>query len=55
VHFNDFIVLEVMNIYLLQLIEDQKISLYQPNIALLSGTWDHINVFPTFDNYIGTV
>jgi UDP-N-acetylmuramate: L-alanyl-gamma-D-glutamyl-meso-diaminopimelate ligase len=27
--------------------------LYQPNIALLSGiAWDHINVFPTFDNYV---
>ncbi|MEP2238482.1 MAG: Mur ligase family protein, partial [Maribacter sp.] len=24
-----------------------------PNIALLSGiAWDHINVFPTFDNYV---
>jgi UDP-N-acetylmuramate: L-alanyl-gamma-D-glutamyl-meso-diaminopimelate ligase len=27
--------------------------LYKPNIALLSGiAWDHINVFPTFDNYV---
>jgi UDP-N-acetylmuramate: L-alanyl-gamma-D-glutamyl-meso-diaminopimelate ligase len=27
--------------------------LYQPNIALLSGiAWDHINVFPTFENYV---
>jgi UDP-N-acetylmuramate: L-alanyl-gamma-D-glutamyl-meso-diaminopimelate ligase len=27
--------------------------LYQPNIALLSGiAWDHINVFPTFGNYV---
>ena len=27
--------------------------MYQPNIALLSGiAWDHINVFPTFDNYV---
>jgi UDP-N-acetylmuramate: L-alanyl-gamma-D-glutamyl-meso-diaminopimelate ligase len=26
--------------------------LYKPNIALLSGiAWDHINVFPTFENY----
>ena len=25
---------------------------YKPNIALLSGiAWDHINVFPTFENY----
>ncbi|MDM1501638.1 peptidoglycan synthetase [Myroides marinus] len=30
-----------------------KFHIYQPNIALLSGiAWDHINVFPTFDNYI---
>jgi UDP-N-acetylmuramate: L-alanyl-gamma-D-glutamyl-meso-diaminopimelate ligase len=30
-----------------------KFHLYMPEIALLSGiAWDHINVFPTFDNYI---
>ena len=30
-----------------------KFHLYHPNIALLSGiAWDHINVFPTFENYI---
>lgn len=30
-----------------------KFLLYQPNIALISGiAWDHINVFPTFDNYV---
>ncbi len=30
-----------------------KFHLYHPNIALLSGVaWDHINVFPTFDNYV---
>jgi len=30
-----------------------KFHLYQPNIALISGiAWDHINVFPTFENYI---
>ena len=30
-----------------------KFHIYQPNIALLSGiAWDHINVFPTFDNYV---
>ena len=29
-----------------------KFHVYQPNIALLSGiAWDHINVFPTFENY----
>ena len=30
-----------------------KFHLYEPNIALLSGiAWDHINVFPTFENYV---
>lgn len=30
-----------------------KFHLYNPNIALLSGiAWDHINVFPTFENYV---
>lgn len=30
-----------------------KFHLYHPDIALLSGiAWDHINVFPTFDNYV---
>ena len=30
-----------------------KFHLYKPDIALLSGVaWDHINVFPTFDNYV---
>ncbi|MDR0789238.1 MAG: Mur ligase domain-containing protein [Bacteroidales bacterium] len=30
-----------------------KFHLYNPTIALISGiAWDHINVFPTFDNYI---
>jgi UDP-N-acetylmuramate: L-alanyl-gamma-D-glutamyl-meso-diaminopimelate ligase len=30
-----------------------KFHLYKPHIALLSGiAWDHINVFPTFGNYI---
>ncbi len=29
-----------------------KFHLYHPNIAVLSGiAWDHINVFPTFENY----
>ena len=29
-----------------------KFHLYHPNIAILSGiAWDHINVFPTFENY----
>lgn len=30
-----------------------KFHLYKPNIALLSGiAWDHINVFPTYDDYL---
>jgi UDP-N-acetylmuramate: L-alanyl-gamma-D-glutamyl-meso-diaminopimelate ligase len=30
-----------------------KFHLYHPQIALLSGiAWDHMNVFPTFENYI---
>ena len=29
-----------------------KFHLYHPNVALISGiAWDHINVFPTFENY----
>jgi UDP-N-acetylmuramate: L-alanyl-gamma-D-glutamyl-meso-diaminopimelate ligase len=30
-----------------------KFHLYNPNIAIISGiAWDHINVFPTFENYV---
>jgi UDP-N-acetylmuramate: L-alanyl-gamma-D-glutamyl-meso-diaminopimelate ligase len=30
-----------------------KFHLYRPNVAIISGiAWDHINVFPTFENYI---
>ena len=30
-----------------------KFHLYRPNVALISGiAWDHINVFPTFENYV---
>lgn len=30
-----------------------KFHWYAPDIALISGiAWDHINVFPTFDNYV---
>ena len=50
---NDFMVLEGDE-YLSSPIDLRpKFHLYQPNIALLSGiAWDHINVFPTFENYI---
>ncbi|HWL00009.1 MAG TPA: Mur ligase family protein [Parapedobacter sp.] len=30
-----------------------KFHLYKPHIALISGVaWDHVNVFPTFENYV---
>lgn len=30
-----------------------KFHLYQPDIAIINGiAWDHINVFPSFDNYV---
>lgn len=30
-----------------------KFHLYQPHVGLISGiAWDHINVFPTFENYV---
>lgn len=50
---NDFVVLEGDE-YLTSPIDLRpKFHLYQPNIALLSGiAWDHINVFPTFENYV---
>ncbi|PIB32557.1 peptidoglycan synthetase [Gaetbulibacter sp. 5U11] len=50
---NDFIVLEGDE-YLSSPIDSRpKFHLYKPNIALLSGiAWDHINVFPTYKNYV---
>ena len=50
---NDFMLLEGDE-YLSSAIDLRpKFHLYQPNIALLSGiAWDHINVFPSFENYI---
>lgn len=50
---NDFIVLEGDEYLSSPIDRRPKFHLYQPNIALLSGiAWDHINVFPTFDNYL---
>lgn len=51
--YNDFIVLEGDE-YLSSAIDMRpKFHLYRPNIALLSGiAWDHINVFPTYENYV---
>jgi UDP-N-acetylmuramate: L-alanyl-gamma-D-glutamyl-meso-diaminopimelate ligase len=49
---NDFIVLEGDEYLSSPIDRRPKFHLYKPNIALLSGiAWDHINVFPTFDNY----
>jgi len=50
---NDFIVLEGDEYLSSPIDRRPKFHLYKPNIALLSGiAWDHINVFPTFDNYV---
>jgi len=50
---NDFIVLEGDEYLSSPIDRRPKFHLYKPNIALVSGVaWDHINVFPTFDNYV---
>lgn len=50
---NDFILLEGDEYLSSPIDRRPKFHLYQPNIALLSGiAWDHINVFPTFENYV---
>lgn len=50
---NDFIVLEGDEYLSSPIDRRPKFHLYKPNIALLSGiAWDHINVFPTFKNYV---
>ena len=50
---NDFMVLEGDEYLSSPIDRRPKFHLYKPNIALLSGiAWDHINVFPTFDNYV---
>ncbi|MEO0571781.1 MAG: Mur ligase family protein [Bacteroidota bacterium] len=50
---NDFIVLEGDEYLSSPIDRRPKFHLYQPNIALLSGiAWDHINVFPTYENYL---
>ena len=49
----DFMVLEGDEYLSSSIDRRPKFHLYQPNIALLSGiAWDHINVFPTFENYL---
>jgi UDP-N-acetylmuramate: L-alanyl-gamma-D-glutamyl-meso-diaminopimelate ligase len=50
---NDFMVLEGDEYLSSPIDRRPKFHLYKPNIALLSGiAWDHINVFPTYDNYV---
>ncbi len=50
---NDFMVLEGDEYLSSPIDRRPKFHLYNPNIALLSGiAWDHINVFPTFENYV---
>ena len=50
---NDFIVLEGDEYLSSPMDRRPKFHLYHPNIALISGiAWDHINVFPTYENYV---
>ena len=49
---NDFIVLEGDEYLSSPIDKRPKFHLYKPNIALISGiSWDHINVFPTYEIY----
>jgi UDP-N-acetylmuramate: L-alanyl-gamma-D-glutamyl-meso-diaminopimelate ligase len=50
---NDFMVLEGDEYLSSPIDRRPKFHLYKPNIALLSGiAWDHINVFPSYENYV---
>ena len=50
---NEFIVLEGDEYLSSPIDRRPKFHLYKPNIALISGiAWDHINVFPTYANYV---
>ena len=50
---NDFMVIEGDEYLSSPIDRRPKFHLYKPNIALLSGiAWDHINVFPTYENYL---
>lgn len=50
---NEFIVLEGDEYLSSPIDRRPKFHLYKPNIALISGiAWDHINVFPTYENYV---
>ena len=50
---NDFILIEGDEYFSSPLDLKSKFLWYKPNIALISGiSWDHINVFPTFEDYV---
>ncbi|PWH87014.1 UDP-N-acetylmuramate--L-alanine ligase [Brumimicrobium oceani] len=50
---NDVIILEGDEYLSSPLDRRPKFHLYKPHVALISGiAWDHINVFPTYDNYV---
>ncbi len=50
---NEFIIIEGDEYLSSPIDRRPKFHLYKANIALLSGiAWDHMNVFPTFDNYV---
>ena len=52
-HDNEFLVIEGEEDLSSPIDRRPKFHLYKPNIALLSGiAWDHINVFPTYENYV---
>lgn len=52
-HDNKFMVIEGDEYLSSPIDRRPKFHLYKPNIALLSGiAWDHINVFPTYENYV---
>lgn len=52
-HENQWIVMEGDEYLSSALDRRPKILLYHPDIALISGVaWDHVNVFPTFENYV---
>ncbi|PHR44783.1 MAG: peptidoglycan synthetase [Fluviicola sp.] len=50
---NDVIILEGDEYLSSPLDRRPKFHLYKPHVALISGiAWDHINVFPTWENYV---
>lgn len=50
---NDFILLEGDEYLSSPIDRRSKFLWYRPNIALLSGiAWDHMNVFPTYEDYL---